>query len=132
MTAILLFIIVGVILLVPTESVNPNNAQYADRRLLSDLSISNQINFVAGIFRRESVIVYRLVSSDFATSKFSLVRGEELKRDYIKRISAVARSCNVDFAPQLDDNFLVFFGSDYSVVYVKSKPNSYIIYFGAQ
>ncbi len=132
MTTILLSVIAGVILLVPTERVNSNNTQYADRRLLSDLSISNQIDFVAGRFRRESVIVYRLLSSDFSTNKFSLVQTEELKRDYVKRISAVARSCNVDFMPQMDDDFLVFYGSDYSVVYVKSKPNSYIIYFGAQ
>ena len=132
MTTILLFVIVGVVLFVPTEKVNSHNTQYADRRLLSDLSISNQIDFVAGRFRRESVIIYRLLSSDFSTSKFSLVRTEELKRDYVKRVSAVARSCNVDFTPLMDDEVLVFYGSDYSVVYVKSKPNSYIIYFGAQ
>jgi hypothetical protein len=132
MTTILLFVIVGVVLFVPTEKVNSHNTQYVDRRLLSDLSISNQIDFVAGRFRRESVIIYRLLSSDFSTSKFSLVRTEELKRDYVKRVSAVARSCNVDFTPLMDDEVLVFYGSDYSVVYVKSKPNSYIIYFGAQ
>ncbi len=132
MTTILLFVIVGVVLFVPTEKVNSHNTQYVDRRLLSDLSISNQIDFVAGRFRRESVIIYRLLSSDFSTSKFSLVRTEELKRDYVKRVSAVARSCNVDFTPLMDDEVLVFYGSDYSVVYVKSKPNSYIIYIGAQ
>ena len=132
MTTILLFVIVGVVLFVPTEKVNSHNTQYVDRRLLSDLSISNQIDFVAGRFRRESVIIYRLLSSDFSTSKFSLVRTEELKRDYVKRVSAVARSCNVDFTPLMDDEVLVFYGSDYSVVYVKSKPSSYIIYFGAQ
>ena len=132
MTTILLFVIVGVVLFVPTEKVNSHNTQYVDRRLLSDLSISNQIDFVAGRFRRESVIIYRLLSSDFSTSKFSLVRTEELKRDYVKRVSAVARSCNVDFTPLMDDDVLVFYGSGYSVVYVKSKPNSYIIYFGAQ
>ena len=132
MTTILLFVIVGVVLFVPTEKVNSHNTQYADRRLLSDLSISNQIDFVAGRFRRESVIIYRLLSSDFSTSKFSIVCTEELKRDYVKRVSAVARSCNVDFTPLKDDDFLVFYGSDYYVVYVKSKPNSYVIYFGAQ
>ena len=132
MTTILLFVIVGVVLFVPTEKGNSHNTQYVDRRLLSDLSISNQIDFVAGRFRRESVIIYRLLSSDFSTSKFSLVRTEELKRDYVKRVSAVARSCNVDFTPLMDDEVLVFYGSDYSVVYVKSKPSSYIIYFGAQ
>ena len=132
MTTILLFVIVGVVLFVPTEKVNSHNTQYVDRRLLSDLSISNQIDFVAGRFRRESVIIYRLLSSDFSTSKFSLVRTEELKRDYVKRVSAVARSCNVDFTPLMDDDVLVYYGSDYSVVYVKSKPSSYIIYFGAQ
>ena len=132
MTTILLAVIVGVILLVPTESINSKNTQYADSRLLSDLSISNQIDFVAGRFRRELVIVYRLLSTDFSTSKFSFVRAEELKRDYVKRISAVARSCNVDFTPLIDDDFLVFYGSDYSVVYVKSRYNSYIIFFGAQ
>lgn len=130
--AVTILVIASVILFVPTESENSNNTQYADRRLLSDLSISNQINFVAGRFRRESVIVYRLLSSDFSTNKFSLVRTDELKRDYVKRVSAVARSCNVDFTPQMDDDFLFFYGSDYSVVYMKSKPNSYIIYFGAQ
>ena len=130
--AVTILVIAAVILFVPTESVNSNDTQYADRRLLSDLSISNQIDFVAGRFRRESVIVYRLLSSDFSPNKFSLVQTEELKRDYVKRVSAVARSCNVDFTPQMDDDFLVFYGSDYSVVYVKSKPNSYIIYFGAQ
>lgn len=132
MTTILLFVIVGVTLFVPTEKVNSRSTQYADRRLLSDLSISNQIDFVAGRFRRESVIIYRLLSSDFSTSKFSIVRTEELKRDYVKRVSAVARSCNVDFMPLMDDDVLVYYGSDYSVVYVKSKPSSYIIYFGAQ
>ena len=132
MTTILLFVIVGVTLFVPTEKVNSRSTQYADRRLLSDLSISNQIDFVAGRFRRESVIIYRLLSSDFSTSKFSIVRTEELKRDYVKRVSAVARSCNVDFTPLMDDDVLVYYGSDYSVVYVKSKPSSYIIYFGAQ
>ena len=130
--AVAILLIAAVILFVPTESVNSNDTQYADRRLLSDLSISNQIDFVAGRFRRESVIIYRLLSSDFSTSKFSLVRTEELKRDYVKRVSAVARSCNMDFTPLMDDEVLVFYGSDYSVVYVKSKPNSYIIYFGAQ
>ena len=132
MTTILLFVIVGVVLFVPAERVNSHNTQYADRRLLSDLSISNQIDFVAGRFRRESAIIYRLLSSDFSTSKFSIVCTEELKRDYVKRVSAVARSCNVDFTPLKDDDFLVFYGSDYYVVYVKSKPNSYVIYFGAQ
>ena len=130
--AVAILVIASVILFVPTESENSNNTQYADRRLLSDLSISNQINFVAGRFRRESVIVYRLLSSDFSTNKFSLVRTDELKRDYVKRVSAVARSCNVDLTPQMDDDCLFFYGSDYSVVYMKSKPNSYIIYFGAQ
>lgn len=132
MTTILLSVIVCMILLVPAESVSAYNTQYADRRLLADLSISNQIDFVAGKFRRESIIVYRLLSSDFSTGKFALVRTEELKQDYVKRVSAVARSCNIDFTPLMDDDILVFCGSDYSVIYVKSKPNSYIVYFGAQ
>ena len=132
MTTILMFLTVGVFLFVPTEIVYSCNTQYADRRLSSDLSISNQIVFVAGRFRRESVIVYRLLSPDFSTSKFSLVRTEGQKKDYLKCVSAVARSCNLDFTPMMDDDFLVFCGSDYSVVYVKSKPNSYMIYFGAQ
>ena len=130
--AVTILLIAFVVLFMPTEKVNSRSTQYADRRLLSDLSISNQIDFVAGRFRRESVIIYRLLSSDFSTSKFSIVRMEELKRDYVKRVSAVARSCNVDFTPLMDDDVLVYYGSDYSVVYVKSKPSSYIIYFGAQ
>lgn len=132
MITILLFVIVGVVLFLPTERVYSHNTQYVDKRLLSDLSISNQIDFVAGRFCRESVIFYRILSSDFSTSKFSPVRTEELKRDYVKRVSAVARSCNVDFAPLMDDDFLIFYGSDYFVVYVKAKSSSYIIYFGAQ
>jgi hypothetical protein len=52
-TTIILSAIVSVILIVPTECVNPCNTQYAERRLLSDLSISNQIDFVAGRFRSE-------------------------------------------------------------------------------
>jgi molybdopterin/thiamine biosynthesis adenylyltransferase len=131
-TTIILSAIVSVILIVPTECVNSCNTQYAERRLLSDLSISNQIDFVAGRFRRESLIVYRLLSSDFPTSKFSNVRTEALKRDYVKRLSESARSCNVNFTPSMNDHFLVFYGSDYSVVYVKSKPQSYMFFFGAQ
>ena len=88
-TTIILSAIVSVILIVPTECVNSCNTQYAERRLLSDLSISNQIDFVAGRFRRESLIVYRLLSSDFSTSKFSNIRTEALKRDYVKRISVL-------------------------------------------
>ena len=40
-TTIILSAIVSVILIVPTECVNPCNTQYAEMRLLSDLSISN-------------------------------------------------------------------------------------------
>lgn len=130
--AAVVFAALGVFVLLPTEMTNYADARFAEERLQSDLSVSNQVEFLSGKFQRESIVVFRLLSESFSVDKFSRISAEQPRKDCIERVSELMESCGLDFVPAVDDEFFTFYGADYSVVYVKSKPDSFLIYLGAQ
>ena len=126
------FAALGVLVLLPTEMTNRSDEGFAKKRLLSDLSVSNQVEFLAGKFQRESIIVFRLLSESFSVDKFSRISAEQSRRDCVESVSELMKSCGLVFSPAGDDEFFTFYGVDYSVFYVKSKTHSLGISLGAQ
>ena len=126
------FAALGVLVLLPTEMTNCSDEGFAQKRLQSDLSVSNQVEFLSGKFQRESIVVFRLLSESFSVDKFSRISAEQSRRDCVESVSELMKSCGLVFSPTGDDEFFTFYGADYSVFYVKSKPDSFLIYLGAQ
>lgn len=127
----ILFIGLGVMIFIPTELTYCHNTRFVGERVCRDLSI-NSMEFVAGRFHRESILVYRVQRADFVTSKFSQVIVEKQKRECVKRVSEIMDSCGIEVKVSLSDDFFVFYGNDYSVILLKEELNTYLIYLGAQ
>ena len=128
---VILFMGLGVMIFVPTEMTYCHKTRFVEERVCRDLSI-NSMEFVAGRFRRESILVYHVQRSDLVTSKFSQVIVEKQKRECVKRVSGIMDSCGIDVKVSLRDDFFVFYGSDYSVILLKAELDTYLIYLGAQ
>ncbi len=91
---VILFTGIGIMIFVPTEMTCSSDTLFVEERLHRDLSIGrNQLKFVAGKFRRESIIVYRVQELDMTISKFRRIIAEEQKRDYVKRAVKIMVSC---------------------------------------
>jgi len=117
----------------PTEIAHSNIVGLAERRLASDLSISgDKLEFSAGRFRRESIVVYRVVGDSLPTDKFLRPVSEQQRDDLARQIAEVAQACGMQIVPSSSDDLLVFYGTDYTVLYLGSTPSSYLIYLGGQ
>lgn len=127
-----LLVVIGVIVLTPTEYFNLRNVEFVNEQLYRDLSISNQVKYLSGKFKREPIIIYRLLDEAIDIDKYSVIKSESQRCDCVKMISEKAKACGVEITPSSDDLLYAFYGSDYSVLYMKSKANSYLIYLGAQ
>lgn len=130
--AVVVFAALGVAVLLPTEMTSRVDPGLAQKRLRSDLSVSNQVEFLSGKFQRESVVVFRLLSESFLVDKFTRISAGQQRRDCVESVSELMESCGLDFSPTDADEFFTFYGADYSVVYVKSKPDSFLIFLDAQ
>lgn len=127
----ILFMGGGMLVCVPTEMTYFRNTGFVEERLRHELSI-NQVEFVAGKFRRESMIVYRVLKSEPPMGKFRQVISEAQRRDCAKSVSEIMASFGIDAKVSANDDFFEFYGSDYSVILLRAESNTYLIYLGAQ
>lgn len=122
-----------IVLISPTSIWHSHDTGFVERRLASDLSISgDKLEFSAGRFRRESIIVYRVVGDSLPTGIFSRPVSEQQHDDLAKQIADVAQACGMQIIPSSCDDLLVFHGKDYTVLYLGSTPSQYLIYLGGQ
>lgn len=130
---VILTIVVGVVFLVPSEAMHLKNHESVRQRLSSEIPIPvEDMEFVAGRFRRESIIIYRVSNGTIPTGKFSKPSSSLARGELEERISEVASACGMTIPTSADTELLSLRRSDYSVICVNSTNVSYIIYFGAQ
>lgn len=132
----ILFIGIVLVTFVPTEKINSFSNKYvafAEQRLHRDLLISNnQLEFVAGRFSRESIIVFRVLDTDIPIDKFRKVDSGKQKFDCANRVSEIFDACEINAKTSLRDKFFVSYGNDYSAIFLQSESNDYLIYLGMQ
>lgn len=136
LTIAILSLGIGIILFVPTAITNyPNTriVEFAKKQLSRDLSIcSNNVTFIAGHFSRESVIVFRVQNPNIPLGKFRQIAPRKQSGDYGEMVTEIMADCGVDMSAFLSETFFVFYGSDYSVIFLKAEADFYLIYLGAQ
>ena len=122
-----------IVVISPTSILHSHDAVFAERRLASDLSISgDKLEFSAGRFRRESIVIYRVVGDSLPQGKFSRPVSKQQRDDLARQIAEVAQACGMEIIPSPNDDLLVFHGKDYTVLYLISVVSPYLIYLGGQ
>lgn len=122
-----------IVLISPTSIWHSHDTGFVERRLAYDLSISgDKLEFSTGRFRRESIVVYRVVGDSLPQGKFYRPVSEQQRDDLARQIAEVAQACGMQIIPSPNDDLLVFHGKDYTVLYLGSTPSQYLIYLGGQ
>ena len=103
--AVVVFAALGVAVLLPTETTSRVDPGLAQKRLRSDLSVSNQVEFLSGKFQRESVVVFRLLSESFLVDKFTRISAGQQRRDCVESVSELMESCGLDFLSRVLRHF---------------------------
>ena len=122
------------IFILPTKfRYSPSDTSYVERSLHADIGIDlANSELIAGAFRREPVLVYQLNEDKIHEERFVRVLSEQQKKDFVNRIAKILQARNIRLTLSDDYETFQFLGSDYSVLYVRSRPVSYLVYFGAQ
>ncbi|MBP5543705.1 MAG: hypothetical protein ILM98_06490 [Kiritimatiellae bacterium] len=128
-----LIVLVCFFIFAPTEVLHSKNPRFFEQRLVADLSIPrDSIEYFAGRFRRESIIIFRLIGDSIPNEIFIRPNSDQQRNDWVKHIMEAAMACGVRITPSAGDELKVFYGNDYSVLYLSANKMSYLFYFGAQ